>query len=646
ERVYSTCYDGILERWHGPEGTTRDISVWPEAVESWPAAELRYRFTWDFPIAASPHAPGRLYAGSHVVHQSDDRGESWREISPDLTTANPELMQRRGGLTLDDAGPTVAPSLSVLAESPLLPGDLWAGTNDGRLHRRRSAQAPWVDITERLPGLPALGTLSDVECSPLDADVIYVSVDRHRENDRSPWVYRSRDGGDTWSLAIDGLGDDVFSYVHALVADPVRPGLLFAGTEGGLFYTLDAGDSWRPVAGGLPPAPVYDLKIQERFGDLVVATYGRGFWILDDLSALRQLPAGGQLADGDGPRLLAPRPALRFRPRTGWMSQPDVPAAGENPRSGAPLHYLLPEAASSIKLEVLDASGRVIRGLTTPDDGAEAGVHRVWWDLHHDPTPAVRLRTRPDERPDQALPPDGFRALRDGRPVRLLARPGTYRVRLTAAPAAGADSPRGELSSDGPPELVSEVELELQVDPASRRLGVTDGDFDRQYDALFELRDMAVRSAALINEIEWLRAELLFKVERLASTGSGEGSTKDPDRADLIEALRALERDLAAVEGRFFDLRLTTDGSQDTLRWKRLLWSRIGYLASRIGAADAAPTPSQLEVLDVLRGRLRSAEDHFREQRDAVDGMRQRLDSAGLGFLPRLESDDAGSAAK
>ncbi|MEO1370283.1 MAG: hypothetical protein AAFX50_24130, partial [Acidobacteriota bacterium] len=373
--------------------------------------------------------------------------------------------------------------------------------------------------------------------------------------------------------------------------------------------------------GGLPPAPVYDLKIQRRFGDLVVATYGRGFWILDDLSALRQLPSG---EPAGGPRLLEPRPALRFRARTGSMAQPDVPAAGENPPPGAPLHYVLPAPAASVTLEILDASGAVVRDLPVPEDGSEAGVHRVWWDFHHDPTTAPRLRTRPDERPGEALPPEGFRGLRDGRPVRLLARPGTYRVRLAVVPAAD------DGASDGPMDIVSEVELDLEVDPASRRAGVSAEDFDRQYAALFELRDMAERSALVINRIEWLRAELLFTVERLGASKPAGASAAGPDRSDLVEGLRSLERDLAAVEGRFFDLRLT-GASQDTLRWKRLLWSRIGYLASRIGAADGAPTPSQLEVLDVLRGRLRSAEEGFRGQRDAVDAMRRRLDAAGLG---------------
>jgi len=268
EIVYSTCYDGILERWDSRSGLTRDISVWPEAMESWPASQLRYRFTWNYPIALSPHAPRRLYAGSHVVHQSDDGGESWLDISPDLTTADPDLMRRRGGLTLDDAGPTVAPSLSALVESPSRAGELWAGSNDGRLHSRPDENSAWRDLTDRLPGLPRLGTVSDIEVS--NHGSIFVTVDRHRENDRRPWVFRSRDGGESWRLIIDGLERDVFGYVHSLVADPAHPGLLFLGTESGLYASLDDGARWHRVSGGTPPVPGYDPPVQARLRALAV----------------------------------------------------------------------------------------------------------------------------------------------------------------------------------------------------------------------------------------------------------------------------------------------------------------------------------------------------------------------------------------
>ncbi|MEM1180309.1 MAG: sialidase [Acidobacteriota bacterium] len=640
--VYSTCYDGILQRWWGPEGITEDISVWPEAIESWPASELRFRFTWDFPIAASPHASGRLYAGSHVVHQSDDRGETWRVVSPDLTSGDPALMQRRGGLTLDDAGPTVAPSLSSLVESPHRAGELWAGTNDGRLQRRAGEGEPWTDLTDRLPGLPKLGTISDIEFSPHAEDRIYVSVDRHRENDRRPWVYRTRDGGSTWTAIVEGLVGGrshrggrgaVFDYVHALVADPQRDGLLFAGTEGGLFFTLDDGDSWRPVDGGLPPAPVYDLKIQPRFGDLVVATYGRGFWILDDLSPIRQASTDGRRDT----RLLTPRSAYRFRGRTGGMAQPDVPAAGANPPVGVPIHYSLTRPAASVSLEIVDAVGHVVRELMPPEPVTTTGIQRVWWDLHYDPTPGVRLRTPPDERPADTVPAEGFRTLRDGRPVRLLAGPGTYRVRLTVSSESGREAAAGE----GPGEAVLEAELELVVDPASFRRGVTGPDFDRQYSALTELRDMAERAAAVINEIEWLRAELLAKVTRLEALEGGDGAA----RAEAVAKIRSLERAFADVEGRFFDLRMT-DGSQDTLRWKRLLWARIGDLARRVGAADGAPTASQLEVLGELRGRLAEAEELFRRQLDEARRLGGELGASGLGFLAIATRDDAAPSAK
>ena len=619
EIVYSTCYDGILERWHGRSGHSRDISVWPEAIESWPASELRYRFTWNYPIEVSPHVGSRLYAGSHVVHQSDDGGESWRVISPDLTSADPELMRRRGGLTLDDAGPTIAPSLSSLVESPVVPGELWAGTNDGRLHRRPDEASPWQDLSDRLPGLPALGTVSDIAISPHSEGLkVYVSIDRHRENDRRPWVYRSVDGGDSWRLITGGLDESVFSYVHSLAADPVRDGLLFLGTENGLYFSWDDGERWRRVGGGLPSAPVYDLEIQERFGDLVVATYGRGLWLLDDLSALRQLRPGseGHVAK---PRLVEPRPTYRFRSRTPRIAQPDVPAVGRNPPAGAAIDYFLPEDVAEVKLEIVDGEGQTVRSLEAK---SSAGLHRVWWDLHHEATTEPRLRTPSREREGQALPADGWRPLRDGRVIRLLARPGSYTVRL-----------RIELESQEAKEL--EAPLELLLDPASEAPGI-EAAIARQYEALDHLEAMAERAAYVINESEWLRQELQARSERLAALQRHDGGE---GLEAAREAIRALEAELADLEGLFFDLRLTGAG-QDTLRWKRLLWSRIGNLASRIGSSDGAPTAAQLEVLALLESRLESAEQAFASLRSGgIRELAELLSSSGLAVLPIGERD-------
>ncbi|MEM6796521.1 MAG: hypothetical protein AAF725_21290, partial [Acidobacteriota bacterium] len=600
EIVWSTCYDGILERYDARTGQVRDVSVWPEAIESWPASELKYRFTWSFPIVFSPHAEGRLYAGSHVLHATDDEGQTWRRLSDDLTSGDPELMRRTGGLTLDDAGPTVGPSLYAIAESPLEPGRLWTGSNDGRVHTSPDGGVTWIDVSAGLEGAPALGTVTSLEPSRHRPEVVYLSIDGHRQGDFAAHVFRSEDRGASWRRISDGLDQGVFSYVHRIAEDPVRPGLLYAGTEGGLFLSFDDGRSWRRFDNGLPPVPVYWITFQQDFADLVLATYGRGFWVIDDITPLRQLgdhhlrPG----ADAAEPTLFAPRPTFRLRARPPAMSQPGDPAAGSNPESGAPLSYWLPAGVTKAAVEILDAAGETVRTL---EGGVAPGFHRLWWDLYGEASHEPRLRTRPQERPDQALPPEGWRPLTDGGPVRVMALPGTYSVRLTVS-----RQPEEAEGDEAAPTALASLEqpLELRPDPDG---AATLRGLEARHRTLLDLRQLAERSARLIDEIEWLRKDLEAFEKRLESLpGSRRG------RRETLEAARSATAALEGLEGRFFDLRLS-GARQDSLRWRRLLWARIGYLAGRVARSDAPPTASQLEVAALLAQRVEAAGARYEE---------------------------------
>ena len=362
--VWTGCYDGQLELYDLRSGQSRDVSVWPLAIEGSPASELEYRFQWTAPFATSPHDPEAVYAGSQYVHRSRDRGQSWERISPDLTTADPALMRRTGGLTLDDAGPTIAPVVFAIAESPLEPGLIWAGTNDGQVQLTRDGGATWTNVTANLPGLPPLGTVRNIDPSDVDAGAAYVAVDRHQEGDTTPYAFRTNDYGETWTDLAAGLPRGPLGNVHAIREDPEQPGLLFLGAENALHVSFDDGGNWRRLSrrgdGGanLPPAPVHWIEVQERFDDLVVATYGRGIWILDDLTPLREIARG--LTDR-GPTLLPPRAAYRFRTRGAPMAQPDVPASGTNPPYGALLHYWIPAPSESSAASDEPPGARVFR---------------------------------------------------------------------------------------------------------------------------------------------------------------------------------------------------------------------------------------------------------------------------------------------
>ncbi len=604
--VWTGCYDGQLELYDLRSGQSRDVSVWPLAIESSPASELEYRFQWTAPFATSPHDPEAVYAGSQYVHRSRDRGQSWERISPDLTTADPALMRRTGGLTLDDAGPTIAPVVFAIAESPLEPGLIWAGTNDGQIQLTRNGGETWTNVTANLPRLPPLGTVRNIDPSDFAAGAAYVAVDRHQEGDTTPYVFRTSDYGETWTDLAAGLPRGPLANVHAVRQDPEQAGLLFLGTENALHVSFDDGANWRSLsrrsdgAANLAPAPVHWIEVQEHFDDLVVATYGRGIWILDDLTPLREIARG---LTTRGPTLLAPRITYRFRTRGAPMAQPDVPATGTNPPYGALLHYWIPEPSEgnetspegdtrSAAVRIRDGEGDLVR--TLDDLPAAPGLHRVTWDLRHDATTQARLRTRPDERPDWEMPEAGWRPLPDGGRFSMLAAPGGYRIELVRAGDGDSDA-------EDESEPISTVDMEILLDPDST---ASSGDLTAQQTLLVEIRDGIERAAYLINEAERLRHDLRQLEDRLSERGG------DVDVFEATNQAGSLRQELRAIEGEFFDLRMTGTG-QDALRWPRKLYARLTYLARSVGQADARPTDQQAAVWEMLSSQLAEQENRF-----------------------------------
>ncbi len=608
--VWTGCYDGILERFDARTGHARDVSVWPVAVESWPAIDLMYRFQWTFPIAISPHDARRVYVGSQYVHLTVDGGQSWTEISPDLTTGDPALQQRTGGLTLDDAGPTIGPAIFALAESPLEAGLIWAGTNDGQVQLTRDGGNLWQNISGNFPDLPPRGTISNIEPSRHAAGVAYLTVDRHQLGDTATYVYKTADYGETWQRISNGVPQDTFGYAHCVREDPKRPGLLYLGVENGVYVSFSDGELWHPLQSNLPRAPVHWLTVQEHFNDLVVATYGRGFWILDDLSPLQQLEPE---ALGDQPVLVAPRPAYRFHEREPSMMQPEDPAAGSNPEYGAPIHFYLPPSDQEMpedapqdwpRLTILDAGGAVVR--TLGELPVTAGLHRVWWDLRYDKTEEVKLRTRPLENPHIGLSAEGWRELIDGGRYAMLAPPGVYTVRLEA---------------DG---MTMTQELSVLKDPGASG---TEEDLRRQTEVVMDLRDLIDQAAKTINEIEWARKQLVDLEARLVSLPA----TSEID--EVVADIEAIDGDLRQLEGHFFDLRLTQAG-QDTLRWKRLLFARFFYLAWSLTKADYPPTDQQLEVYRELKEEFMMHRERFAELRDVeIPAFNDYLQEKGVGNI-------------
>ncbi len=555
---------GIIVRYEEDRRQYRPVEVWPEQSRG-AASGVRYRFIWDAPVHISPHDNETVYTGSQHVHRTRNRGQSWEVISPDLTLNDQSRMGLSGGLTGDNIGVEYAGTVFGIAESVLEPGLIWAGTNDGLLHLTRDGGDTWTNVTPNVQnqGLPEWIAVRSIAPSRHTAGTAYIAADGHQVNIRDPHVYRTRDYGETWEKIVDGIPPSMLSYTKIIVEDPVRPGLLYVGTENAIYVSFDDGDQWQTLQNNLPAAPVSGMVVQERFNDLVVGTYGRGFWILDDITPIQQLTAEVM---GSPSHLFSPRDAYRFRPITPPSIPYDDPTIGQDPEYGASLAYWLAEPAEEDPtVEIVDGDGTVVRTLTGPN---HAGVNRLHWNLRDEPNPPVNLLTPPMyaehiQVGDEGRPAPGHRQ------VSILMPPGTYTVRLTA---------------DG---VVHEEEVQVLKDPHS---GGTEADIAAQIEFLREVREDIVRAGEAVHRVEAMRVQL-GTIARFS------------DDDELSERVAGLQSRLEELQGTLVDLRLTGQG-QDGVRFEARLLQKLGYLTGALSIADFSPTDQESEVKVILHEAL------------------------------------------
>jgi len=573
---------GTVERFDVRTRQAREVEIWPEVTVGAPAAGVKYRFNWTFPLAISPHDHNTIYAGSQHVHRTVNGGQSWQVISPDLTLGDASRQQSSGGLTPDNVGVEYAGVVFAIAESPRERGVIWAGTNDGQVQVSRDGGARWTNVTGNIPGLPAWGTVSNIEPSRHDNGAAYVTVDLHQVNNRDPFVYKTTDYGRTWTSIAGDLPKSVFSYAHCVREDPVRKGLLFLGVENGVYFSIDDGRRWVPLQSGLPHAPAHWITIQEQFSDLVVATYGRGFFILDDITPLRQLASENQ---GGGTRLFAPRPTYRLRNTTEPMMMPDDATEGVNPPDGGPITFRLASAPPKdpkdpakvvVKIVIKDAGGQAVRTLDVKEP--KAGLNRVWWDLRGEPSTEVTPRMRPVNADDFKMNPDGTRkfAMAGASRVSVLVPPGTYTVTLTGA---GPDATERMTVLKDPNTAGSDADIQAQT-RVSR-----------------DVHEQMSRTAALINRSEAIRAQ----IANLKTFVGDDAAAKE-----LIAAGENLDKQVIAVEERLFNITATGRG-QDFLRMPSQLLEKLSHLADTLQLGDFAPTDQQLEVQKLLTDQVAAA---------------------------------------
>jgi photosystem II stability/assembly factor-like uncharacterized protein len=586
---------GIVTRMDLASRQVRDVEVWPRTTTGWPAGDLKYRFVWDPPLTISPHDHNKVYTGSQHVHVTTDGGQSWQVMSPDLTLNDEGKQGLSGGLTPDNIGVEYAGVVFAISESRLKPGLIWAGTNDGLVHVTQDGGETWTNVTDNIPDLPPWGTVSNIEPSRYDTATAYLAVDGHQANNRDPWVYRTNNYGRSWERITNGIPVSPLSYANCIREDPVRQGLLYLGIENALYVSFDDGDNWQPLQTNLPHAPVYWMVIQEHFNDLVVGTYGRGFWILDDLTPLQQLTSS---IAGNDAHLFEPRPAYRFKNTVPPYASFQDPTAGQNPPYGASINYYLSSEQDSVEIEILDSSGETVR--TLDEVGTDAGINRVWWNLRFDASIEPKLRTSPRYAPWVKVGDEGWRSAPGLGRMSVMVPPGTYTVRLTV----------GDEQFTQP--------LSVLKDPNSYG---TEADIASQTQVVLALRHDLDQVVEMVNTIELIRSQLY------ALNGVLEDND---DAASVKQASEELDTKLIALEEKLYQMKLTGRG-QDAIRWPGMLGRQINYLAGKISLSDFAPTDQQLEVKQEIEGELQTHRTQF-DQLMSVDvaGFNSTLAASGL----------------
>ncbi|MBK5187995.1 MAG: hypothetical protein JJD97_07095 [Gemmatimonadaceae bacterium] len=564
---------GIVTKFDVRTGIIHEVEVWPQSTSGTPADSVKYRFQWTFPLTISPHDHNTVYVGSQFVHQTTDGGNSWTVISPDLTRNDKSKQKISGGLTPDNIGVEYGDVVFAIAESPITKGEIWVGTNDGIVQLTRDGGKSWSNLTANLPGLLTWGTISTIEPSRFSDGTAYLTVDGHQVNNRDPWVYKTTDFGKSWTLIVKGIPKSPLSYAHVIREDPVRKGLLYLGTENGLYVSFDDGGEWQPLQNNLPHAPVYGIAVQGHFHDLVVATYGRGFYILDDLTPLEQWT---QATTAKSVTLLKPRDQYRYRTVADPFTELDDIVSGQNPQPGAALNFWIKPAGAkdsamkdSVTLTIANAAGTIVRTLKAP---AKAGLNRTYWDLHSERTKEPLVRASPLYSEWFEVKEAGEKAPGIGR-YAVLEPPGTYTVTLRYAGVQESQPLvilKDSLSGGSEQEIAAQMQTEGAI--------------------VADINDVVTQ----INQLEIVRGQLLGLIDIAG---------KDSSLADLKSSTQPLLDKVVSVERQMYQMQLTGRG-QDAIRWPAQLAEQLFYLAGSVGGSDYAPTAQQKEVAAVLHSRL------------------------------------------
>jgi len=556
---YAGSYGGLLTRINRRTGEQRAINVWPDNPMGHASGDMTERFQWTYPIVISPTDPKTLYVTSQHVWKSTNEGQSWQQISPDLTRHDPATMRDSGGpITLDQTGVETYAVVFALAPSPVDGSVVWAGSDDGLVHVTRDAGKTWTKITP--PDLPEFSRISLIAASPHDAGTAYLAANRYQKSDRTPYVFRTHDYGRTWTRIVNGIRADDFA--RSIVEDPKRKGLLFLGTETGIYVTFDEGGTWQPFSLDLPVTPVHGVVVKDN--DLVIATHGRSFYVMDNINVLRQI---GKDTTNESLVLFKPADAVRSVSR------------------GVAIDYYLKQAADKVTIDILDSGGKVVRSFTgtppppapatpeaapapPPDDSfrppppqpaVKQGLNRFVWDMRY-----------PDAKDFKGL------ILWAGSVRGPAAPPGAYEVRITASgPSAGS----------GPGQAKTQP-FAIVRNP---KMQATDADLQEQFALASQISAKVAAANQTVLKIRDLKDQI------------GDRTTKAKD-GKITAAGEALGGKLTDVEGEIYQYR--NRSGQDPLNFPIKLNNKLAALQSIVDSGEYKPTDQSYAVFKELSSQL------------------------------------------
>ena len=535
----------------------QEVNPWGRGSGDGPAVGEKYRFNWNAPVLLSPHDKNTIYFGGNVVFKSTDFGKIWEQISPDLTTNDPGKQKDAGGpVAFENSTAEYHTTIISLAESPVQKGQIWAGTDDGNLQLTTDGGKNWTNIIRSLSGVPANSPVSHVEPSRTSAGAAYVTFDRHMFDDFRPYIFKTSDGGKTWTAITGNLPPK--AYVQLVREDPKNSNLLYAGTELGLFASYTGGREWIALnLKNLPNVSVHDIVVHPRENDLILATHGRSVWIFDDASPIQQMTAAILNSNA---HLFPVRPALRFATRSTRYGIGDKAFTGPNPPYGALITYYLkdkPDDKMTFKIQILDEAGKLVQELDKP--AKEKGLNRVSWNLRYGGAEVRRPTT--EEETAFGGPPRGPQVL-----------PGSYTVKLTV----------GDKTFEQP--------VDVRLDPT---INVSLADLQAQLDLQVKLRDMHSATNTALRFLDSIEEQLKHTQTTVKALN------KEPDK-ELTKALEDYVKQVDALQDR---LARRTEGLG--LSGKSQVTNRIGDLFFALDGTNAAPTPYQRQYFQEIQPEFR-----------------------------------------